>query len=252
MSKHTFLRITRAITRFILRIIARIDIEGIFDYSTGAYLVTGNHIGRLEAFLIILLAERDDIILILAEKYQNIPLLNTFAKKVDAIWINRFDADLNAMRQVMKRLKNGEVLAVAPEGTRSPTEALLEGKPGSAYLASKLDIPIVPIGVTGTEDRIVKQRLKRLQRLDIRARIGQPYHLRPQEKGEDRDDYLQAMTDEIMCRIAALLPPDHRGFYSDYPRVRELLLEWGSPYPEDQPLLATAAATPAPAGQSPA
>lgn len=235
MSKHTFLRLIRIIARVVLRLIARIQIIGSIDYQVGGFIITGNHIGRLEAFLVILLAERDDIILILAEKYKAYAFWRYVARKVDGIWINRFDADFGALRVVLKRLQNGEVLAVAPEGTRSPTESLLPGKPGAAYLAAKSGLPIIPIGVVGTEDRVVKYRLKRLQRLDITARVGVPYTLPPMPK-HDRDAWLQAQTDEVMCQIAALLPPDHRGVYADHPRLRELLLERGSPFPDDRAL----------------
>lgn len=234
MSKHFFLQVVRALSRFILRIIARIEIIGNIDYQTGSYIITGNHVGRLEAFLVILLADRDDIILLLAEKYRQYAVWRYFAKKVDGIWVNRFDADFQAMREVLKRLKKGEVLAIAPEGTRSQTEALLPGKPGAAYLAAKADVPIIPIGVVGTEDRVVKYRLKRLRRLDVTARVGEPYRLPPMPKGADRNAWLEEQTDEMMCRIAALLPPDHRGVYAEHPRLRELLLEQGSPFPEDE------------------
>ena len=237
MSKHTFLRILRAVSRIVLRVIARIEIIGSIDYLNGGFIVTGNHIGRLEAFLVILLANRDDIILILAEKYKEYAIWRYFANKVDAIWVNRFDADFGALRAVLKRLEKGEVLAIAPEGTRSQTEALLPGKPGAAYLAAKSGLPVIPVGVVGTEDRVVKQRLRRLQRLDITARVGQPYRLPPLPR-HGRDEWLQEQTDEMMCQIAALLPPDHRGVYAGHPRLRELLLENGDPWPVDEPALA--------------
>lgn len=236
MSKHTFLRLIRALARIILGIIARIQIIGSIDYQTGGYIIAGNHVGRLEAFLVILLAGRDDVILILAEKYKKYAFWRYAARKVDAIWINRFDADFGALRAVLKRLEKGEVLALAPEGTRSPTEALLPGRPGAVYLAAKSGLPLIPIGITGTEDRVVKYRLKRLQRLDITARVGEPYRLPPMPR-EGRDAWLQAQTDDLMCRIAALLPPDHRGVYADHPRLLELLREQGSPFPEDASLL---------------
>ncbi len=232
MSKHTFLRLIRAIARFVLNIIARIEIIGSIDYQSGGFIITGNHVGRLEAFLALLLAERDDVILILAEKYKQYAFWRYIARKVDAIWINRFDADFAALRAVLKRLQQGEVLAVAPEGTRSPTESLLPGKSGAAYLAAKSNLPIIPIGIVGTEDRIVKQRLKRLQRLDITIRVGAPYSLPPMPRA-GRDAWLQEQTDEIMCQIAALLPPSHRGVYADHPRLWELLAERGSPFAED-------------------
>ena len=96
MSKHTFLRLVRVVARFVLGIIARIEIIGSINYQTGGFIITGNHVGRLEAFLVILLAERDDIVLILAEKYKQYAFWRYVARKVDGIWINRFDADFAA------------------------------------------------------------------------------------------------------------------------------------------------------------
>lgn len=237
MSKHTFLRIVRAIARVVLGIIARIEIIGNVDYQTGGYIIAANHVGRLEAFLVMLLAERDDVVLILAEKYRKYAFWRFVARKVDAIWVNRFDADFAALRAVLKRLEQGEVLAVAPEGTRSPTATLLPGRPGAIYLAAKSGLPLIPIGIVGTEDAVVKYRLKRLKRLDIVVRVAEPYTVPPMPRA-GRDEWLQAQTDDLMCRIAALLPADHRGVYADHPRLLEILRANGSPFPEDQALLA--------------
>jgi len=237
MSKHTFLRIVRVIARVVLGIIARIEIIGNVDYQTGGYIIAANHVGRLEAFLVMLLAERDDVVLILAEKYRKYAFWRYVARKVDAIWVNRFDADFAALRAVLKRLEQGEVLAVAPEGTRSPTATLLPGRPGAIYLAAKSGLPLIPIGVVGTEDAVVKYRLKRFRRLDIVVRVAEPYTVPPMPRA-GRDEWLQAQTDDLMCRIAALLPADHRGVYAGHPRLLEILRANGSPFPEDQALLA--------------
>ncbi|HNS39778.1 MAG TPA: lysophospholipid acyltransferase family protein, partial [Promineifilum sp.] len=146
MSKHTFLRIVRAIARVVLAIIARIEIIGGMPEEKGGFIIVANHVGRLEAFLVILLANRDDVVLILAEKYKKYAIWRYVADKVDGVWVNRFDADFGALRTVLKRLQAGEVVAVAPEGTRSPTESLLPGRPGATYLAAKSGVPVYPIG----------------------------------------------------------------------------------------------------------
>lgn len=237
MSKHTFLRIVRAIARVVLRVIARIEIIGDIPGRESNFIIAANHVGRLEAFLVILLADRDDVVLILAEKYKKYAFWRYVADKVDGIWVNRFDADFAALRAVLKRLQSGDVVAVAPEGTRSPTEALLPGKPGAAYLAAKSGLPVIPIGVVGTEDRVVKYRLKRLRKLDITVRVGKPFHVPPLPRA-NRDEWLQSQTDEIMCQIASLLPPDHRGVYAGHPRLHTLLQERGSPFAEDRALRA--------------
>jgi 1-acyl-sn-glycerol-3-phosphate acyltransferase len=236
MSKHTFLRLIRFVCRTILRIIARVELIGNIDYPVGGYILTGNHLGRLDAFLPIILADRDDIVLIMAEKYKEYAIWRYFAGKVDAIWINRFDADFGALRELLKRLKGGAVAAIAPEGTRSQTEALLPGRQGAAYVASKSGLPVIPVSIIGSEDRVVKHRLKRLRRLDIVIRVGKPYTLPPIPR-DGREEFLQAQTDRIMCEIAILLPQQYRGVYIDHPLLRQMLLERGSPFPEDQALL---------------
>ena len=81
----------------------------------------------------------------------------------------------------------------------------------------------LPVALTGTEDAVVVDRLKHLKRLQVRIVAGQPFTL-PPVKGKDRDAAMQLYTDEVMCRIAALLPPERRGVYAEHPRLKELLL----------------------------
>jgi len=114
------------------------------------------------------------------------------------------------------------LMVIAPEGTRSKTEALQEGKMGVAFLASKSGYPIVPISLTGTEDRLVLANIKRFRRSKIKAVAGEPFTIEI-PKGAGREQAMREATDEIMCRIAANLPEEYRGFYKDYPRVKELL-----------------------------
>ena len=139
----------------------------------------------------------------------------------------RYGADLVTLREALARLKRGDVLVLAPEGTRSKSEALLEARPGVSYLAARAGAWVVPVGVTGTEDRLVKANLLRLRRSKVIVKVGKPFKFRPLHGG-DRDVQLSADTDELMCQIAALLPESHRGFYAHHPRLQELLEEQDS------------------------
>ena len=220
-----FLRTVRFVFRIVLKIIARVEITGYGNVpKTGGAIVVTNHIGRLDALLGVLLAERDDFILMVAEKYKKVPFWYWAAQKVDAVWLDRYEADFQTLRIVLRRLKKGGILGMAPEGTRSKTEALVLGKPGAAYLAAKAKVPIIPVGLTGTEDRVVKHRLRHLRRLDITIKIGEPFELPPMDR-KNRDAHLEQSTEEIMCRIASLLPPEYRGVYTDAPRLQEILDE---------------------------
>lgn len=215
--------IVKAIARVIVKLIGNvksIDLDTLPE--TGGVIVVTNHLGRLDAVLGVLLVKRLDVIIMIAEKYENHPLWGWLGKQLDAVWLNRTEADFKAMRQVFQRLRQGNMLAIAPEGTRSRTETMAQGKPGAAYLAAKSGLPIYPIGLSGTEDRLLKERFRRWRRLDITIRVGEPFTLPPMPRA-DRDAFLEEQTDEIMCRIAALVPPAYRGVYADHPRLQELL-----------------------------
>ncbi len=224
-----FLPNLRRIARLILPLIARITTAGAERIPpTGSVIVVSNHVGRLDAFLAVILSERDDIILLVADKYRRYAFWRYFVRKLDAIWLNREELDLGALRATQKRLQAGGMLAMAPEGTRSKSGALIPGKPGAAYLAARTGALVVPVGAVGTRDREVAQRLRRFRRLDLRIQAGEPFRLPPMDRGR-REVYLQAQTDEIMCRIAALLPPDYRGHYAGHERVRALLNDGPGP-----------------------
>jgi len=222
MSKQTLLHLLRTVGRFLVRCIARIQFLNPERLpAAGACIVVTNHLGRLDAILAIMLANREDLVVFIAEKYQRSAIWRYAVRKLDAVWLNRFEADFHAMRTVLKRLQQGEMLGMAPEGTRSESGALAEGKPGAAYLAIKANAPLIPVAITGTEDHVVLARLRRLRRADITIRVGEPFSLPPPGR-KDRDAHLQQCTDEIMCQIAALLPPSYRGVYADHPRLRAL------------------------------
>ncbi len=213
----------RALIAVILRSTSKIkpiDFENI--PAQGSCILASNHLGRLDALLVYLLVPRTDIIMTVAEKYQKVGFFRWAAKHLDAIFIDRFNADIKSLRTVLKRLNNGELYVIAPEGTRSKTEALIEGQPGTAYIAAKTGAPVIPVALTGTEDRIVINNLKKLRRSSVRVRVGKPFVIPPLDRS-NRDADLAAKTDEIMCQIAALLPPSYHGVYADHPRLKELI-----------------------------
>lgn len=216
---------TRFLVNLFTRISTHIEVEGMENWpQSGGFIIVSNHLGRLDVVLVYAFLKRPDITVMVAEKYRKYAIFRWLVKKLDAIWVDRYNADLNAMRAALNRLKQGGVLVVAPEGTRSRSEALIEARPGSSYLAAKAGVPVVPVALAGTEDRIVVEGLKHLRRPRIHVRIGKPFML-PSLRNQDRDATLKIYTDEMMCRIAALLPPNYRGFYANHPRTLELLQE---------------------------
>ena len=162
-------RIARFLINVFLALAARVEVHGaeyVAKLSKG-YVIASNHIGRLDAVLIYNFTDRKDIIMLVAEKYREIPLARWFVKQLDAIWIERFNADFSALRQALSRLKKGGVLVLAPEGTRSPDAALQKAWPGASYLAAKAGAPIVPVALVGCEDAKFFPNLKHLRRTRV-------------------------------------------------------------------------------------
>ncbi len=214
----------RSIVRFIMNFIADIEIHGMEKIPPGNVIIAANHLGRLDTAVILSLLDREDLIFAIAEKYQNHPIFGPIGRASDAIWLNRFEADFSALRQILQRMKNGGLFIIAPEGTRSKTEALQQGKMGVAFLASKSGYPILPVSVTGTEDRGVLENLKRLRRAKIIVRAGDLFNIEI-PKGAGREEAMREATDEIMCKIGVMLPERYRGVYAEHPRLKELLAE---------------------------
>ena len=219
------IRVLRFLIRILLNLIARFELRGKENVPlTGGMILAANHNGILDIFMVYYGIDRTDLFIPLAEKFGKIGWIRWFARHLNFLFVDRFNPDLKAIRKMITLMENGKCLAIAPEGTRSLTGALNEGKPGVAYLAARSGFPVVPIAITGTADRVVLENVKRFRKSHITLTGGKPFII-PSLPNKDRDEALQIYTDEIMCQIAALLPEHQRGYYKDFPRVKELLQE---------------------------
>ena len=214
--------ILRAIIRFLLRLVAKVEVihrEKLPE--TGSYAFATNHLGILDAFLAYYILERWDFFIPVAKKWEEYAFLRWLGKYLNFIYIDRFTPDIHALRQILKRMNEGQVLIIAPEGTRSRTEKMAEGKPGVSYLASKSQFPVIPVALAGTEDRVFFENLKHFKRTKITVTIGDAFTLPPLPR-KGKDTFLKECTDEIMCKIAVMLPEKYRGFYAEHPKLVEL------------------------------
>lgn len=155
-------------------------------------------------------------------KYLKYPLIRWFIVTAQGIWLDRDTADFSAFRTAMTALNQGMAIGIAPEGTRSKDAQLLEGKPGTALLALRAGVPILPVAISGTEDAVSK--MKRFKRPLITVQFGKLIPA-PTLDRNNREEQLQQLTDEVMCQIASMLPEHYRGFYKEHQRLKEILAE---------------------------
>ena len=215
----------RALIRFVINLVTDVEISGREHLPPkGGFVVATNHLGILDAALAYYVLDQWDLFVPVAEKWEESAILRWLGKHLNFIFVDRFHPDLKALREMIHRMEDGQTLVIAPEGTRARDEKLAEAKPGVAYLAAKSGFPVLPVALSGTEDRIIFGNLKRLRRSRVRVTGGPAFSIPPVPK-ENREEFLQHWTDEIMCRIAVMLPEHNRGHYADHPRIQQLLNE---------------------------
>jgi len=187
----------------------------------GPFLLVTNHLSYVDAPLVFIGVRRPGMTALAADTYKNMPLFKWLIENVGGVWINRGSGDRGAIRAALEALKAGQILGMAPEGTRSKaTHALQPGKSGAAFIASKTGVPVLPIGLTGAE--FVLSDLKRLRRPAITFTAGPTFTVPPLDERENKSQALDEYTHEIMCRLAALLPEQYHGVYAGDPRIAEI------------------------------
>jgi len=127
--------------------------------------------------------------------------------------VDRDTVDRSALLNSIELLKSGQMILIAPEGTRHP-EGLAEAKDGLAYVAVKAGATIIPTTLTGTQD--FKQRWKRGRRAYAKVTFGKPFRYTATPTDRLSKSLRQQMTREGMYQLAITQPdPDLRGVFSD-------------------------------------
>jgi 1-acyl-sn-glycerol-3-phosphate acyltransferase len=231
------IRIGSFVIRVLARLFTRIEIEG--DLAafprTGTVLIAANHASNADPVLIggFLNPRLGRPINWMGKREVfEWPVISWLARHGGVHPVDRGSADVEAFRTAMRILEGGNILAVFPEGTRSPDGRLQQAKDGVAVLAVRSGATIVPIGVGNSDLLWPKGRFLPRRTSRVTVRIGTPFTLAealppPAGDGVDADAggstgasrkrANAAATDLIMRRIAALLPERQRGAYADEP-----------------------------------
>jgi len=215
-----FIRIMRIIADFLLGLFTRREYVGLENIpEEPPYILVTNHLSVFDSPLILTVCPHTPRAFA-ASKHKRNPFYALLLTLMGSIWVQRGEVDREALRGALDVLRRGEVLGIAPEGTRARGPyALQPGKVGTAWLATRADVPIVPVGITGTEN--IKHNLPQLRRTDVHVVVGQPFRL--PETGPVRTQKLREYTDLVMRRIAELLPEEYRGVYAGGPRDQSFL-----------------------------
>ncbi|NIN66247.1 MAG: 1-acyl-sn-glycerol-3-phosphate acyltransferase [Anaerolineae bacterium] len=204
---------SKRIVTVLINLLTRWEVEGKENLPPGGpLLMVFNHLAWWDAPLG-MAAVPYEVTGIALKDLQRIPITGQLLSLANVIWVDRGRYDREALRRALAVLEQGGILAIAPEGRMSVTGALERGKPGSVFIARKADVPILPIGLTGTEK--VLSEWRRFRRPHLRVVIGKVFRLPERRQYGSRKEERQADADYILERIAELLPPEYRGVYAD-------------------------------------
>ncbi len=206
-----FQRIVRWVVRFLFQRLTRMHVEGMENIpASGPVLLVFNHLHVLDTPLLFSLFPRP-VIPFAKVEFSRRPFMNRFLTRLcNVIYIDRENADFQAVFRGLTVLRSGGALGIAPEGYVSKTGGLQKGHTGVGYLAIKAVAPIVPIVLYG-QDRIFRSWL-RVRRPPNSVHVGPPIDLPP---GSLNVSYFHAYTETVMLTLARMLPPEYRGVYAD-------------------------------------
>ena len=209
-------RLTRLLFTLLLRVAFWVTMKlKVIDLhnlpKSGGCIVMINHIAFLDPVIVSGKFPRPVISMAKMEAYTD-KLLGPLIRTFDAFPVNRGDVDRGALRTAFEVLDNGLPLLIAPEGTRSPAASLGEAHLGLAYIAAQAGVPVVPIAISGSDQW--KHNIKRFKRTPVQVRLGKPFIVDPGDEPMS-SAVIKQMTDEAMYQLAACLPPEQRGIYSN-------------------------------------
>lgn len=182
---------------------------------TGPLIIVANHVHLLDPFLLMFSFPRWINFMAKEELFRH-PFLKVIVHWAQAFPVRRGGTTKDrreAMKQAKDILDNGLVLGMFPEGKRSHKGKLMMGKPGSAVMASRMDAPLLPVGIIGTDK--IKGISWLWRRPEIVINIGQPFKL-PSVDGRLNKSQMKLLTSRLMGEIAALLPPEYQGVYKEH------------------------------------
>ena len=223
--REPYRRVFRALLRVIgFNLLAKIDrVEGLENVpEVGPAIIMMNHIAFVDSLIVIHLMPRNIIPLAKVEVYKY-PFVGFIPKIWGVIPVHREEIDRRAVQQALEVLEAGEMVLVAPEGTRGT--ALQRGKEGVAYLAARSGVPVVPVAIDGSKGFPALRPFGAWKTPGAVVRIGKPFQYRPEYRKARREE-LTKMTDEAMYVLSALLPEARRGVYSDLTQATQDTLTW--------------------------
>ena len=208
-----FYRLVQFVLWIYTRMLGTQRVEGVENVPmTGGGVVVCNHTRGNDYFPLGVGAPRQIFFMVKGEAWNYNPFLTWVVTGAGCFPVQRGAGDMEALQFAADIVRSGKLLGMFPEGTRSPDSVLQKGKTGATRIALEAGCLVIPAGVIGAAE--AKRNFPRFwKRPVVTVRFGKPFRLEGVD-GSDRAAVV-AGTKRIMLEIAALLPPEMRGEWSD-------------------------------------
>lgn len=206
-------RMINSLLRTFFRLFFRIDRSELAKVpQAGPLLMMVNHTSNLEGPMLYAFLQPRPLHALAKQELWEQKFMAYLMDMWKSIPVDRQNMGRSTMDACFKVLEDRHILAIAPEGTRSKDGNLQEGKGGVAFIAHKKDVPMIPVAVMGFPS--FSKNIKRLRRTVITIKVGEVFEI-VQKGGRIDADTRQALADEIMMRLAIMMPNEMRGHYKD-------------------------------------
>jgi 1-acyl-sn-glycerol-3-phosphate acyltransferase len=199
-----------------LRVVWRPRVTGMeYVPRTGPVILASNHLSVVDSLVIPIKMQRP-VYFLAKNEYFRKPLMRTIMVGLNQIPVDRSGgrASLMALDAALPVLRDGHVLGIFPEGTRSPDGRLYRGRPGVAKLALDSGATLLPVGLFGTEKiQPIGARLPRFG-VDVAMRIGKPIDLTPWRDVVVDSRVLREITGNLMAEIQKITGQEYVGRYA--------------------------------------
>ncbi len=203
-----------------LALLARPKVEGLEHVpSSGPAILASNHLAVMDSFYLPLVVRRRITFLAKAEYFTGTGLkgrfLAWFYTAVGQVPIDRTNADAAqaALETAARLLRQGKLLGMYPEGTRSPDGRLYKGKTGLARLALHTGVPVIPVAMIGT-DAVNPPGSKMLRPARVTVRFGKPMDFSRFEGMAGNRFIERAVTDEVIYELMQLSGQEYVDIYA--------------------------------------
>ncbi len=198
--------------RMAFRLLLRVDIRGLEKVPReGPLVVAISHSSFIDPLLAGAYIPRDVTPMAKIEAF-SLPVLGLIVRWYGAFPVRRGEVDLSAFKTALKILQSGEAMIIAPEGHRSESGALQQGREGAIMLSLRSGAPILPVAVWG--GKALWRNLARLRRTPTWFYVADPVLPGPVGSKPTREA-IAAMSDELMMRIGEMMPQEMRGYYAN-------------------------------------